>query len=112
MNQINFKAKVGLNYAYTPYDFLNGGEYIKALRQAVYDAGNLFVDKAGNTKGYGVYANGALDGAQPYGTGNVYGKSAYSTMYYTITGTRTIKCSRTGILKYIHGLNVLRINVI
>ena len=79
--EINFKAKVGLNYAYTPYDFLNGGEYIKALRQAVYDAGNLFVDKAGNTKGYGVYANGALDGAQPYGTGNVYGKSAYSTMY-------------------------------
>ena len=26
--EINFKAKVGLNYAYTPYDFLNGGEYI------------------------------------------------------------------------------------
>ena len=29
--EINFKAKVGLNYAYTPYDFLNGGEYILSL---------------------------------------------------------------------------------
>lgn len=28
-----------------PYEFLNGGEYISALRQAVYNAGNLFTDK-------------------------------------------------------------------
>lgn len=78
--EINFKAKVGLNYAYTPYDFLSAGEYIKALRKGVYDAGNLFTDNDGNVKGYGVYANGALDGSQPFGTGNVYGKSPYSTM--------------------------------
>ncbi len=78
--EINFKAKVGLNYAYTPYEFLNGGEYIKALRKGIYDAGNLFTDNAGNVKGYGIYANGALSGSQPFGTGNVYGKSPYSTM--------------------------------
>lgn len=78
--EINFKAKVGLNYAHTPYDFLSAGEYIKALRQGIYNAGNLFTDNDGNVKGYGVYANGALEGAQPYGTGNVYNKSPWSTM--------------------------------
>lgn len=79
--EINFKAKLGLSYAYTPYDFLDGGEYIGALRKAVYDAGNLFTDKNGVVKGYGPYSGGSLEGAQPYGTGNVYGKSAYSTMF-------------------------------
>ena len=79
--EINFKAKVGLSYAYNPYDFLSGAEYIKALRKGIYDAGNLFVDKNGVTKGYGIYANGALSGAQPFGTGNVYGESPYSTMF-------------------------------
>lgn len=79
--EINFKAKVGLNYAYMPYEFLNGGEYISALRQAVYNAGNLFTDKNGTVKGYGPYSGGSLEGAQPYGTGNVYGKSVYSPMF-------------------------------
>lgn len=81
--EINFKAKIGLNYARVPYEFLNGGEYITALRKAVYDAGNLFVDNDGNTKGYGPYSGGSLNAAQPYGTGNVYGKSVYSTMFLT-----------------------------
>lgn len=81
--QINFKAKLGLNYARTPYEFLSGGEYITALRKAVYDSGHLFVDNDGNTKGYGPYSGGSLEGAQPYGTGNVYGKSVYSTMFLT-----------------------------
>lgn len=78
--EINFKAKLGLSFAYTPYDFLNGGEYLKALRQGIYNAGNLFTDNEGNVKGYGIYANGALNGAQPFGTGNIYGKSPYSPM--------------------------------
>lgn len=101
--EINFKAKVGLNYAYVPYDFLNGGEYITALRKAVYDAGNLFVDNDGNTKGYGPYSGGSLNGAQPYGTGNVYGKSVYSTMflsdensYLLQKGWKTVKDPVTG----------------
>jgi len=77
--EINVKAKMGLNYAYHPHKFLGAEEYIKVMRQNVYDSGHLFVDNDGVTKGYGNL--GYLDGAQPFGTGNVYGKSPWSTMY-------------------------------
>ena len=46
--EINFKAKLGLSYARTPYEFLEAGEYIKAMRKAHWDAGHLFQDKDGN----------------------------------------------------------------
>lgn len=84
--EINFKAKMGLNYARMPFEFLSGGEYISALRKAVYNAGNLYTDNDGNMHGYGIYSNGSLDAAQPFGTGNIYGdpkKGIYSTMYLT-----------------------------
>lgn len=79
--EINFKAKMGLSYARTPYEFLSAGEYIKAMRQAYYDTGHLFQDKEGNWKTYYPNWENALNGAQPFGTGNVYGKSVYSTQF-------------------------------
>ena len=83
--EINLKAKVGLSYAYTPYDYLSAGEYITTLRQAVYNARNLFQDKNGVWKGY-INDNGYnnyINGMKPYGTGNTYGESPYSTMFLT-----------------------------
>lgn len=105
--EINFKAKVGLNYAYTPSEFLNGGEYIKALRQAVYDSGNLFVDKNGVTKGYGPYSTGSLDAAQPYGTGNVYGKSAFSTMFLTSENSHLLQKGWQTVIDPISGKEII-----
>lgn len=104
--EINFKAKMGFNYASMPYEFLNAGEYISALRKGVYDAGNLYTDNNGEVFGYGIYAKGALDAAQPFGTGNVLGdkvNSVYSTTWLTDDnkyllqrGWQTIKDPITG----------------
>ena len=83
--EINFKAKMGLSYAYTPYDYLSAGEYITTLRQAVHNGRYLFTDKNGVEKGYvtdGQY-NTYINGMKPYGTGNTYGTSPYSTMFLT-----------------------------
>ncbi len=68
-SEINFKAKVGLNYIHLPQEFLGAKDYITYQRQA--------------------YANAAwastssLSGATPMGTGNVYGsKMAWNIMGY------------------------------
>lgn len=79
--EINFKAKLGLSYARTPYEFLEAGEYIKAMRKAHWDAGHLFQDKDGNTKTYWGNWEGYLNGKQPFGTGNNLDQDIYSTQF-------------------------------
>ena len=79
--EINFKAKLGLSYARTPYEFLEAGEYIKARRKAHWDAGHLFQDKDGNTKTYWGNWESYLNGKQPFGTGNNLDQDIYSTQF-------------------------------
>lgn len=79
--EINFKAKLGLSYARTPYEFLEAGEYIKAMRKAHWDAGHLFQDKDGNTKTYWGNWESYLNGKQPFGTGNNLDQNIYSTQF-------------------------------
>ena len=79
--EINFKAKLGLSYARTPYEFLEAGEYIKAMRKAHWDAGHLFQDKDGNTKTYWGNWESYLNGKQPFGTGNNLDRDIYSTQF-------------------------------
>ena len=79
--EINFKAKLGLSYARTPYEFLESGEYIKAMRKAHWDAGHLFQDKDGNTKTYWGNWESYLNGKQPFGTGNNLDQDIYSTQF-------------------------------
>ena len=79
--EINFKAKLGLSYARTPYEFLEAGEYIKAMRKAHWDAGHLFQDKDGNTKTYWGNWKSYLNGKQPFGTGNNLDQDIYSTQF-------------------------------
>ncbi|HCO66395.1 MAG TPA: SusC/RagA family protein [Dysgonomonas sp.] len=67
--QINFKAKVGLNYLNSPYKFVGARDYLYWQRLAVQGANEL---------GYGP---NDLTAQRPYGTGNTYGKSPWSTMY-------------------------------
>ena len=79
--EINFKAKLGLSYARSPYEFLEAGEYIKAMRKAHWDAGHLFQDKDGNTKTYWGNWESYLNGKQPFGTGNNLDQDIYSTQF-------------------------------
>lgn len=79
--EINFKAKLGLSYARTPYEFLEAGEFIKAMRKAHWDAGHLFQDKDGNTKTYWGNWESYLNGKQPFGTGNNLDQDIYSTQF-------------------------------
>ena len=79
--EINFKTKLGLSYARTPYEFLEAGEYIKAMRKAHWDAGHLFQDKDGNTKTYWGNWESYLNGKQPFGTGNNLDQDIYSTQF-------------------------------
>lgn len=66
---INFKAKLGLNYLNSPYKFVGARDYLYWQRTAV---------AAANEIGYGP---NDLEAQRPYGTGNTYGKSPWSTMY-------------------------------
>ena len=79
--EINFKAKLGLSYARTPYEFLEAGEYIKAMRKAHWDAGHLFQDKDGNTKTYWGNWESYLNGKQTFGTSNNLDQDIYSTQF-------------------------------
>lgn len=67
--QINFKAKIGLNYLNSPYKFVGARDYLYYQRTAV---------QAANELGYGP---NDLAAQRPYGTGNKYGVSPWSTMY-------------------------------
>lgn len=76
--EINFKAKLGINYNNTTYEFPNAAEYLTYIRKAVYNAANMFTKANGQPGGY---ANMSfLSSAQPYGTGHSYG-DVWSTMY-------------------------------
>ena len=64
--EINFKAKMGLNYVNNPYDFLGAKDYINVLRTGY--------SKSGFTTSDGEYVSiaplGNLTSASPFGTGN------------------------------------------
>ncbi|EXZ89657.1 tonB-linked outer membrane, SusC/RagA family protein [Bacteroides fragilis str. J38-1] len=74
--EINFKAKLGVNYVNNPYEFLGGEDYINVLRTTYAKSGYYCSD--------GEYVSIApltnLTGASPFGTGNVLGKSAWNIM--------------------------------
>ena len=107
--EINFKAKVGLNYAYTPYDFLDAGDYIKTLRMAVYNGRHLFTDKNGVSKGYVTDSqyNQYINGTKPYGTGNVYGESPYSTMFLSDENSYLLKKGWQTVIDPITGKEII-----
>ena len=74
--EINFKAKLGLNYVNNPYEFLGGEDYINVLRTTYAKSGYKCSD--GEYVSIAPLAN--LTGASPFGTGNVLGKSAWNIM--------------------------------
>lgn len=74
--EINFKAKLGLNYVNNPYEFLGGRDYINALRTAYSKSGYYHSD--GEYVSIAPLSN--LTGSSPFGTGNVLGKSPWNIM--------------------------------
>jgi TonB-dependent SusC/RagA subfamily outer membrane receptor len=74
--EINFKAKLGLNYVNNPYEFLGGEDYINVLRTTYAKSGYKCSD--GEYVSIAPLSN--LTGASPFGTGNVLGKSAWNIM--------------------------------
>lgn len=67
---INLKAKVGFNYVNSPYDFMNGGDYLYYMRTAIQRSSQIFQTADG--KWVGTTNMGSLKGAEAYGTGNIY----------------------------------------
>ena len=61
VSEIRFKAKWGINQYTDQYNYLNAGDYLYYIRQAVKRSAEL---------GFGDI--NSLKGAQPYGTGNIY----------------------------------------
>ncbi len=78
-SELNFKAKVGLNYLNNPYEFANSEEYLYWMRTAYSRSSNMWQD---GTKHVGYVSSASLSGAQPYGTGNTYNPTSgiWSTM--------------------------------
>lgn len=74
--EINLKVKLGLNYVNNPYEFLNGEEYIRALRTTYSKSGYYCSD--GEYVSIAPLSN--LTGASPFGLGNELGKSAWNIM--------------------------------
>lgn len=74
--EINLKVKMGLNYVNNPYEFLNGEEYISALRTTYSKSGYYCSD--GEYVSIAPLSN--LTGASPFGLGNELGKSAWNVM--------------------------------
>lgn len=69
-SEINFKAKLGLNYFRDTWNFLNGGDYLYYQRLAWQRAGQICQLSDGSWLGTASLEN--LKSAQPYGTGNIY----------------------------------------
>lgn len=67
---INVKAKLGLNYLNTPYNFMNARDYLYWMRTAYQKSAQIFKSSAGSW--IGTTNLSSLSGVQPYGTGNVY----------------------------------------
>ena len=91
-SEINFKAKVGVNYLNNAYQFEDAAGYLNWMRTAYVKSANIWSKADGTPQGY---ANtSGLTGTQPYGTGNAYfaadgvtplvntTNSVFSTMYY------------------------------
>lgn len=93
--QVNVKAKVGLNYYNSPYEFMNAGDYIWWQRTAYQRSSQIWKDSKGNWQG--IQNLSSLNNATPYGTGNLYfdpttgavlngnedTRAVWSTMNYT-----------------------------
>lgn len=75
---INVKAKFGLNYLNTPYDFMNARDYLYWMRTAYQKSAQVFKSSAGEW--VGTTNLSSLSGVQPYGTGNVYWADAGRTI--------------------------------
>lgn len=69
-SEINVKAKVGINYLNTPYEFNNAADYLYWMRTAYARSSNMW-QKADGT-GVGYVSSASLAGNYPYGTGNKY----------------------------------------
>lgn len=74
--EINLKVKMGLNFVNSPYEFLNGEEYIKTLRTTYAKSGYHCSD--GEYVSIAPLSN--LTGSSPFGLGNELGKSAWNIM--------------------------------
>lgn len=93
--QVNVKAKVGLNYYHSPYEFMDAGDYIWWQRTAYQRSSQIW--KNSNGEWQGIQNLSSLDSATPYGTGNLYfdpgtgavldgnkdARAIWSTMNYT-----------------------------
>ncbi|MEG1562618.1 MAG: TonB-dependent receptor [Bacteroides sp.] len=89
--EINFKAKVGLNYLNNPYEFCDAADYLYWMRTAYSRSSNMWQRPDGSGTGY--VSSSSLGGAVAFGTGNKYfesdgvtplknnSSSIYSTMY-------------------------------
>ncbi|BEG99499.1 SusC/RagA family TonB-linked outer membrane protein [Bacteroides sedimenti] len=89
-SDISVKAKVGINYLNTPYEFNNAADYLYWMRTAYARASNVWQKTDGTPMGY--QNTSSLANAVPYGTGNKYDVDAngnailnnntiWSTMY-------------------------------
>lgn len=78
ISEINVKAKVGLNYLTNPYDFMDGRDYLYWMRKAYQNSAQMF--KKGDGSWVGITNLNSLDGATPYGTGNLYWADANKTI--------------------------------
>ncbi|MGL4520651.1 MAG: SusC/RagA family TonB-linked outer membrane protein [Phocaeicola sp.] len=65
--EINFKAKMGINYVNSPYEFLGAQDYITAVRTAYSKSGFYLNDGTYHS----IAPLGNLTNASPLGTGNV-----------------------------------------
>ncbi len=67
---VTLKAKWGLNYYNNPYEFLGARDYLYWMRTAYQRSSQIYQDSKGDWKG--TTNMNTLNGATPYGTGNLY----------------------------------------
>lgn len=93
--QVNVKAKVGVNYYNSPYEFMDAGDYIWWQRTAYQRSSQIWKNSKGDWQG--IQNLSSLNNATPYGTGNLYfdpntgavlngnedARAIWSTMNYT-----------------------------
>ena len=70
VSNIGVKARFGLNYFNSTYEFLGAGDYLYWMRKSYQNAGEVYQDSKGNWKGWSNMAS--LKQTQPFGTGNIY----------------------------------------
>lgn len=90
-SEINFKAKLGLNYLNNPYQFEDAEGYLYWMRTAYKRSSNMYTDPA-TGKNVGYVSSASLGQAQAYGTGNTYNPTSgvWSTMYLTEDNKRLL----------------------